>query len=300
MKIKIPESVKIWALPVSIIIFIAIFLKPIANFFLSYFAESYYDVCQVKTSSSSLSFDDSLRKVIVLNPNISAAIADTYAGTLGVIIAILAAFLTFLAFWIQYLANRQQVNYLKQQRFEDTFFRLLEHYKKILDAIDTRDAKDATKIIATGSECFKRMYNNFKDKVVHGNNSANVNYCYDNMQNHYKHDLYHYFTFLYHILKFIKNAEISDSEKYKYASILRSTLSAYELVLIFYNCLHENGNTNFKPLVEEFSLFKNIDDSLIINKEQKSEFHEIAYSGSKKRIELLTQWRKKPSQNNIF
>ncbi len=56
-------------------------------------------------------------------------IGDTIGGTMGPFIAIAAAILTFLAFWVQYKANEQQKADLKEQRdrsdvegFENTFF----------------------------------------------------------------------------------------------------------------------------------------------------------------------------------
>ncbi|WP_394347924.1 putative phage abortive infection protein [Polaribacter aestuariivivens] len=65
--------------------------------------------------------------------------------------------------------------------------------------------------------------------------------------------------------------------KKQYASFLRSQLSSYEQILIFYNCLHENGKQKFKPLIEEFHLFKNIDESLLFNKLHKKAYKISAF-----------------------
>ena len=45
--------------------------------------------------------------------------------------------------------------------------------------------------------------------------------------------------------------------KYIYTSIVRSQLSDYELLWIFYNCLSLKG-AKFKPLIEKYSLLKNL------------------------------------------
>lgn len=73
----------------------------------------------------------------------------------------------------------------------------------------------------------------------------------------------HYFRHLYRILKFIDESNLDFDNKYKYTSILRATLSPYELVWIFYNCLSEYGYEKFKPLLEEYSILKNLRFSLL-------------------------------------
>lgn len=87
----------------------------------------------------------------------------------------------------------------------------------------------------------------------------------------------HYFRHLYHILKFVDGAdslEISKddfTERYKYASILRATLSPYELVWLFYNGISCYGNEKFKPLIERYSLLKNIREDLLVNNSKDCE-----------------------------
>jgi hypothetical protein len=98
-------------------------------------------------------------------------------------------------------------------------------------------------------------------------------------------------------LKFIKHSDISQEQKFKYTSILRATLSAYELVFVFYNCLHPNGKTHFKPLVEEFSFLKNMDESLIFNSKQKEYFDPLAFASSKEKASLLPAWTEKQKSN---
>jgi hypothetical protein len=80
--------------------------------------------------------------------------------------------------------------------------------------------------------------------------------------------LQHYFRYLTTILQFIDDASYIDNnskyidERYKYANILRSTLSAYELVFLFYYGLTFLGQ-DFKPLAERYSLFMYFDTLLL-------------------------------------
>jgi hypothetical protein len=88
-------------------------------------------------------------------------------------------------------------------------------------------------------------------------------------------DLSHYFRTYYHLIKFIDNSEIKN--KRQYASIARAQLSSYEQVILFYNCLHDNGNEKFKPLIEKYALLKNLDHSYILNLAYLSEYEQSAY-----------------------
>lgn len=227
-------------------------------------------------------------------------IGDSIGGVLGPAVAIIASALTFLAFWVQYKANIEQNEYIRKQRFEDTFFRLLENHQNIVDGIDFRKTGNKTETLATGRDCFKEMHTKFVGAVVTiPSNSIipdlslkNVNKEYDVIQNRYRSDLHHYYRFIYRFLKFIKEADIDENEKYKYASIYRAVFSAYELPMIFYNGLHPFGK-KLKPLLEEFSFLKNTDDTLIFQKSHYKSYHLIAYSNDHiDRKKLLEDWKK--------
>ena len=72
-----------------------------------------------------------------LNFSTTGQIGDTIGGTMTPFIAIAAALLTFIAFWVQYKANQQQTNQFKNQakdvtieRFENKFFELIGIQRK--------------------------------------------------------------------------------------------------------------------------------------------------------------------------
>ena len=60
----------------------------------------------------------------------------------------------------------------------------------------------------------------------------------------------HYFRLLYRILRYVKESPLVDSfdEEYEYAAILRSLLSRYELVWLYYNTPSDYGRQKMKPL----------------------------------------------------
>ena len=60
---------------------------------------------------------------------------------------------------------------------------------------------------------------------------------------------------------------------------MRAQLSSPELALIFYNCLSDLGK-NFKPLIEEFALFDNLDEKLLFDKKHKDFYEATAFDSN--------------------
>lgn len=169
---------------------------------------------------------------------------------------------------------------LIHQKFENTFFQLLKLLNTNIDSIDLRD-RESGELKNTGRDCFKEIYeyclkiskNNEKEDYDPSlEKTLNV---YNEIYDMFKSDLSHYFRTLYHIIKFIDQSNIDN--KKQYTSIVRAQLSSYEQSLLFYNCLHSNGQEKFKPLIEKYSLFKNIDENLIMNKKHLDEYESNAY-----------------------
>ena len=67
----------------------------------------------------------------------------------------------------------------------------------------------------------------------------------------------HYFRHLYKIIQFVDGHGFTFEEAYKYVSLLRGTLSRYELVWIYYNTLNPEFH-KFQELIEKYSLLKNM------------------------------------------
>ena len=63
----------------------------------------------------------------------------------------------------------------------------------------------------------------------------------------------------------------------KQKNIVRSQLSDYELVMLFYNCISINGKDKFKPLIEEFAVFNNIRPELLVCADHKKLYNDSAY-----------------------
>lgn len=186
---------------------------------------------------------------------------------------------------------------LAKQRFENTFFQMIELHHEIVDKLSYRDTSehynpssgtivydttwekrnmlsfakksliDIIKIqIATNSN--QDMANSDEDDIVI---IRNLN-AWKNIQDAYKEFYYkedfgsklsHYYMNLYHIFKFIyTNPYLLPKEKKDYSSIARAQLSQDELFLVYYNAMYEyHGNPKFLFLVKEFNLMENFDAS---------------------------------------
>jgi len=176
-----------------------------------------------------------------------------------------------------------QNNTLQQQKIENTFFQLLSLFTSIVNSLDLRKKKTA-EVIVSGRDCFETFYkklnaylstnlgSNFKSHEV---TVEEILVAYSELYKNNRSDMSHYFRTIYHIIKFIDNADLEN--KKQYIAIARAQLSSYEQILLFYNCLHENGIKKFKPLIEKYALFKNIDSSLIINQGHLDEYKKGAY-----------------------
>ena len=83
----------------------------------------------------------------------------------------------------------------------------------------------------------------------------------------------YYFGNLYTIINFVHNESIVD--KKFYTDIIRSQLSPHELVLLFYHGLNEKSKEGFYPLVNSYSLLKDLNKSLLFDPD-----HDEIYSDS--------------------
>jgi hypothetical protein len=81
----------------------------------------------------------------------TGTIGDTFGGTVGPFIALFAAFLTFLAFFVQYRANVLQRKDISLERFESKYFELIRLHKANVDEIDIAN-------VVKGRKSFVRMY----------------------------------------------------------------------------------------------------------------------------------------------
>ena len=225
-------------------------------------------------------------------------IGDTIGGIMGPIVAMIAAYLTFIAFWVQKQANEAQRQDIKVERFNSNFYNLLNIHEQITSAleVDTYETLNGNINHRTyrGREVFHYAYcgayeydkddsfigygikGRIKERGLGSYEASEIPTYFD-----------HYFRNMYRIIKYVDETEVFDDlpqleidkKKYEYVAMLRSTLSRYELVLLFYNTLSEYGRAKFKPLVEKYALLNNIRLELLVDPEDVKQFEASAFGG---------------------
>mgnify|MGYP002414523877 FL=1 len=178
---------------------------------------------------------------------------------------------------------------LRLQRFENTFFNMMELQQSIVNDLYAEEAnkrnvledasdgsgrfwkEEITQYQHKGRDLFHYAFmvveHMVKDDTPQGHN-VNGLYCllYEkglkSFDEYYTVSLFdHYFRHLYTILKFIdQNDWLGENEQYKYATFLRATLSRYELVMLYYNGFFY---AKMKRLMEKYHLLNNLRTDLL-------------------------------------
>ncbi|MBI3786996.1 MAG: putative phage abortive infection protein [Ignavibacteriales bacterium] len=170
----------------------------------------------------------------------------------------------------------------KKQRFENNFFQLLQLHHNIVNAIE----KPVLETAIRGRVVLKRLYGEFVkacdnecQKTPNAGQIKIIERSFLAFFDKNEPELGLYFRNLYNIFKFIDSSDIDD--KTFYTNLVRAQLSLPELLLLFYDALTPLGNEKFKPLIEKYTLFKNIPtDKLVSGIHNYSFRHEKLYAES--------------------
>lgn len=190
----------------------------------------------------------------------------------------------------QYILQNQT---LLTRRLEGTFFQIINLHNSIvssltLDSIEHPFFKKLDKAI-NGRYCFYYYYKHFKaiynDNVdltgISGSNINEVkeliNESFKAFYSEYQEDIGHYFRNLFNLALFIDKSKLIN--KKFYYNIVRSLLSNYELLILFYYCISDYGE-KMKKLAEKYSLFSLIPINEIIDKRHMDLLDSGAYEDS--------------------
>ncbi len=108
--------------------------------------------------------------VLDLDFSLTGSIGDTLGGIMNPFIAISGVFLTFLAFYIQFKANRLQRDLFRQEldynKFENQFYEMLKLHKDNVNEVQIDDVKLFTHIKHNGEKEIDRV-----EKTINGRKS---------------------------------------------------------------------------------------------------------------------------------
>lgn len=202
-------------------------------------------------------------------------------SSLGSVVALLA-----FIFSVYTYKGQKKVNEL--QMMESTLFNMIELHLSIKNAMQfvgqqptMSPLDDKCQFVdrkVSGCEVFKSFWEEywFKDKYVDEGKHLKINLDYKKgkvgminvlislgskaYQDYRELDVFNpYFTQLYEIIKFIDTRDfLNNKQKKEYVEQVRSILSSYELIWIYYDCLFGESNGKLKPLVEKYTFLKYI------------------------------------------
>ena len=202
-------------------------------------------------------------------------------GAINALFSALAFWGVLAALYVQWRDLREQRRRLDTQTFENKFFQLLAIHNDIVTALDLRARGDAA-VVATGRDCFRSFFERKLAQAYQAAAAAEpagdardvINAAYTQFFVTNKGDLAHYFSHLYHILKFVDASQIED--KRFYSDLLRGQLSTYEVAILFYHCLSQAGG-HLKPLVERFALLASLSGEDLFNPEHSALYPPAAF-----------------------
>jgi hypothetical protein len=164
-----------------------------------------------------------------------------------------------------------QTSLTRIDQFESKFFRLLEFHKANVSSISLK----IDNIEYEQGNFFEYIFNQIHLKTL---NESSVNSSdkdakstgetiseYEKMFHLHIAILGHYFRNLFYLIKYIDKTDfIKTKNKQFYAGILRAQLSNFEMILLGYNGISNEGR-KFFDLIIKYKLIKNIDFDLIMS-----------------------------------
>lgn len=149
-------------------------------------------------------------------------IGDTIGGIMGPFVAIAAAILTFLAFWVQFKANEQQRKDIAKERFESKFYELLHLHRENLRELES-DGRKGRQVIAQFCNYVSILYSLINGFFLrYYKTDTNVLDSYKNIVESYDNERYLFIDIAYNIFFYGEKVtnRLKDEELYLYNKIL--------------------------------------------------------------------------------
>jgi hypothetical protein len=205
----------------------------------------------------------------------TGALGDSF-GPLSAIFASVAALSAIESLREQREALRHQAQHRsddvvsqKNTNLEQTFFKLIELFRDVVNSIDI---KRDTRPDKEGQDAFEFLAARVRYNISQG---TSIKSSYEAVYRRYRNDLGHYFRLLYNIIDFVDKWD--NPKKYFYVKIVRAILSESELILISLNCCYGEGVPKFKGLIEKYALLNNLSNEAVENYNLKNEYNIYAF-----------------------
>lgn len=187
------------------------------------------------------------------------------------------------------MAENQAQN-VKQQT-ESQFYNMLNLQQQVIQGFDLHRLVPNSQHTIQGRDCFRDWRNNLYNR--HSELAEKHDYkcsmeraieAYQKVLKKHQGDLGLYFRSLYSVFRFIESSDSND--KKSFALVVRSLLSDYELVILFYNCLSLRGQ-KFKRFAINYALFDNLDIELLVATEHVLFMEKESYGDNEEALSLF-------------
>lgn len=184
---------------------------------------------------------------------------------------------------------QEQNKTIRLQRFENTFFNMLEMQQEILKSVTvfrdylhrsyTNGEKEElrNRDELHGHSAISKLWEDFlfARKNDKGRTNA-INHFESYLSD--KRYIVPYFRQIFQIVTFVdKSDNLTLDEKHRYIGIIRDTLSSDEISLIFYYVISKSDNQRYKQLIEKYALFEHIGDSVLVDPNHRGLYEDGAY-----------------------
>ncbi|MCL2416626.1 MAG: putative phage abortive infection protein [Bacteroidales bacterium] len=180
--------------------------------------------------------------------SLAGQIGDMVGGISSPFIGLASIIVMFLAFYIQFKANKMMQKQFDRNKFENQFFQMLKTHKEnsnmIIDRYKNTGINNAEGFAYLIKKTEIEYHGPFATYVC-SNDELSVKK--ERFRNIYKRFIWedsfgHYYRHLFLMVKFVvHNQELTYEEKRDYLRILRASLSTSEQVFLYYNWLSGYG-----------------------------------------------------------
>jgi hypothetical protein len=228
--------------------------------------------------------------------DVSGNLIGVRSGTFGDAFGALNALFSGLAFsgvLITLLLQRKdladgQLQNAKQQT-ESQFYNMLSLQQQVIQGFDLHINRNDTQYTLEGRDCFRdwhrKLCRAYKASYEDGRKKEfRAGLSYQQILQSHQGDLGLYFRSLYSVFRFIELAEYAD--KKHLSRVVRSLLSDYELVFLYYNCLSGKGE-KFQKYADGYELFDNLDINLLLEFDHVLFMDEKAFGNNEEALSAI-------------
>ncbi len=157
-----------------------------------------------------------------------------------------------------------QNKFLVKQAVQNQFFQMLESWQDVIEQVMFQDRQGRGAFTLLADRLLRELSPIIRDGEGNLIGAAErkqlILHVYGKLKRDREAQIGHYFRLLYHTIRIVDMSHsLNDDEKKDFVRILRAHVSEPEFALLFYNCIHPDGE-KLHPLVEKYDLLQNMSE----------------------------------------